>query len=224
MSFMRSAKSLRPRLTPLAPARSAQPTARSAHPLPRHRCGYNRRTAVARNHPGGADARAEPGRHVGRRFACNHTIPAARSRSGPAAARSGCAADRGLSRGGRDHGYADAGAAGRHCAARCREPQEQPAPVVVTLNADGSGAANGAQSTARFSKNKVEYIGCGVRRFDDGLAAGSSFRLLPGQHCGRSDRILRDREPRAGLLDRRSGRLFLHYVLVGCRRHLPQHR
>jgi hypothetical protein len=46
---------------------------------------------------------------------------------------------------------------------------EQPAPVVVTLNADGSGSANGAQSTARFSKNKVEYIGCGVRRFDSGF-------------------------------------------------------
>jgi hypothetical protein len=50
---------------------------------------------------------------------------------------------------------------------------EQPQPVVVTLNADGSGSAIGAQSTARFSKNKVEYIGCGVRRFDDGL--GGSF-------------------------------------------------
>jgi hypothetical protein len=50
---------------------------------------------------------------------------------------------------------------------------EQPAPVVVTLNGDGSGSANGAQSTARFAKNKVEYIGCGVRRFDDGL--GNTF-------------------------------------------------
>lgn len=50
---------------------------------------------------------------------------------------------------------------------------EQPAQVVVLLNADGSGSANGAQSSARFSKNKVEYIGCGVRRFDDGL--GNTF-------------------------------------------------
>ncbi len=52
---------------------------------------------------------------------------------------------------------------------------EQPAPVVVTLNADGSGSANGAQSTARSSKNKVEYIGCGLRRFDDGLGGAFVF-------------------------------------------------
>ena len=52
---------------------------------------------------------------------------------------------------------------------------EQPSPVVVTLNADGSGSANGAQSTARFSKNKVEYIGCGVRRRDDGLGGAFIF-------------------------------------------------
>ena len=50
---------------------------------------------------------------------------------------------------------------------------EQPQPVVVTLNPDGSGSAIGAQSTARFSKNKVEYIGCGLRRFDDGF--GGTF-------------------------------------------------
>ena len=30
-------------------------------------------------------------------------------------------------------------------------------------------------STARFSKNKVEYIGCGVRRFDDGLGGTIIF-------------------------------------------------
>lgn len=41
-------------------------------------------------------------------------------------------------------------------------------PVAVTLNPDGSGSAAGSMTTARFSKNKVEYIGCGVRRFDDG--------------------------------------------------------
>ena len=34
---------------------------------------------------------------------------------------------------------------------------------------DGSGSATGSMTTARFSKNKVEYIGCGVRRFDDGV-------------------------------------------------------
>ena len=42
-------------------------------------------------------------------------------------------------------------------------------PVAVTLNPDGSGTAAGSMTTARFSKNKVEYIGCGVRRFDDGV-------------------------------------------------------
>ena len=41
-------------------------------------------------------------------------------------------------------------------------------PVTVTLNADGSGNANGSMVTARFSKNDVEFIGCGVRRIDDG--------------------------------------------------------
>jgi hypothetical protein len=41
---------------------------------------------------------------------------------------------------------------------------QQPAPVVVTLNPDGSGSAFGNMATARFSDNDVEYIGCGVRR------------------------------------------------------------
>jgi hypothetical protein len=41
-------------------------------------------------------------------------------------------------------------------------------PVVVTLNGDGSGSANGNMVTARFSKNEVEFIGCGLRRIDDG--------------------------------------------------------
>lgn len=40
--------------------------------------------------------------------------------------------------------------------------------VEVTLNPDGSGSALGSMSAARFSKNTVEYIGCGVRRFEDG--------------------------------------------------------
>jgi hypothetical protein len=42
-------------------------------------------------------------------------------------------------------------------------------PVTVTLNGDGSGAANGSMTAARFAKNDVEFIGCGLRRFDDGL-------------------------------------------------------
>jgi hypothetical protein len=43
----------------------------------------------------------------------------------------------------------------------------QPAPVIVTLNPDGSGSASGDMAAARFSANDVEFIGCGVRRFSD---------------------------------------------------------
>jgi hypothetical protein len=42
-------------------------------------------------------------------------------------------------------------------------------PVAVTLNPDGSGTAAGNMATARFSKDIVQYIGCGIRRFDDGV-------------------------------------------------------
>ena len=35
-------------------------------------------------------------------------------------------------------------------------------PVVVTINADGSGSAQGNLSAARFSANSDEFIGCGV--------------------------------------------------------------
>ena len=45
----------------------------------------------------------------------------------------------------------------------------QPFPVAVTVNSDGSGSAVGSMTDARFSKNDVEYMGCGVRRFDDGV-------------------------------------------------------
>lgn len=41
-------------------------------------------------------------------------------------------------------------------------------PVSVTLNPDASGSALGSMSAARFSKNDVEYIGCGVRRIESG--------------------------------------------------------
>lgn len=53
----------------------------------------------------------------------------------------------------------------------------QPAPVVVVVNPDGSGQANGNMATARFSANDVEYIGCGVRKFDNGAggAIASGF-------------------------------------------------
>jgi hypothetical protein len=46
---------------------------------------------------------------------------------------------------------------------------ESEVPVAVTLNPDGSGSAFGSMTTARFSKNEVEYIGCGVRRVEDGV-------------------------------------------------------
>ena len=48
-------------------------------------------------------------------------------------------------------------------------------PVLVTLNPSGSGSASGSMSSARFSKNDVEYIGCGIRRFDDGLGGVVTF-------------------------------------------------
>ena len=47
----------------------------------------------------------------------------------------------------------------------------------MTLNPDGSGSAAGSMTTARFSKNKVEYIGCGLRRFDDGVGGVVVFRF-----------------------------------------------
>src|SRR5688572_11579378 len=40
----------------------------------------------------------------------------------------------------------------------------QPAPVTITVEADGSGNASGNMATARASANDVEYIGCGVRK------------------------------------------------------------
>lgn len=49
----------------------------------------------------------------------------------------------------------------------------QPAPVVVTVNADGSGQANGNMATARLSANDVEFIGCGVRKGDNGAGGAN---------------------------------------------------
>lgn len=39
--------------------------------------------------------------------------------------------------------------------------------VTVTPNADGSGTAAGTLSAARFSRNTVEFIGCGFRMFNN---------------------------------------------------------
>ena len=49
----------------------------------------------------------------------------------------------------------------------------QPAPVLVEINADLSGFAQGDMATARFSASDLELIGCGIRTFDDG--AGGVF-------------------------------------------------
>lgn len=51
----------------------------------------------------------------------------------------------------------------------------QPAPVIVTLNGDGSGSATGDMVSARFAPDNVTFIGCGTRSFDDG--AGGVFRV-----------------------------------------------
>jgi hypothetical protein len=48
-------------------------------------------------------------------------------------------------------------------------------PVTVTLNPDGSGSANGSMSAARFSKDVVQHIGCGVRRIEDGVGGVGVF-------------------------------------------------
>jgi hypothetical protein len=40
----------------------------------------------------------------------------------------------------------------------------QPAPVSVTLFSTGGGRATGDMVTARFSKDSVAFLGCGVRR------------------------------------------------------------
>jgi hypothetical protein len=51
----------------------------------------------------------------------------------------------------------------------------QPAPVTVTLNGDGSGTAFGDMVSARFAPDAVSVMGCGTRRFDNGLGATSYF-------------------------------------------------
>lgn len=51
----------------------------------------------------------------------------------------------------------------------------QSVPVSVTANADGSGTASGHMLTARTSANAVEYIGCGVRRYEDSTGAVTAY-------------------------------------------------
>lgn len=49
----------------------------------------------------------------------------------------------------------------------------QPQPVIIEVNPDGSGTALGDMVSARESDNEFEFIGCGVRAFDDGV--GGAF-------------------------------------------------
>lgn len=48
-------------------------------------------------------------------------------------------------------------------------------PVEVLLNDDGSGTARGSMSTARYSENNVELIGCGTRNID--IGGGTLFEF-----------------------------------------------
>jgi hypothetical protein len=48
-------------------------------------------------------------------------------------------------------------------------------PVTVTLNPDGSGSANGSMASARFSKNAIEFLGCGVRRIENSAGVVLAF-------------------------------------------------
>ena len=62
-------------------------------------------------------------------------------------------------------------------------------PPTVTVNPDGSGAALGSMSAARFSKDAVQYIGCGVRRAVQrsvGAAPSSSASARPATPRGSS--------------------------------------
>jgi hypothetical protein len=53
-------------------------------------------------------------------------------------------------------------------------------PVTVTLNEDGSGSMSGSMSTARFSDNDVEFIGCGTRNIDAGQPELVRFAFCQG--------------------------------------------
>lgn len=54
----------------------------------------------------------------------------------------------------------------------------QPAPVVVDLD---NGFAQGDQVTARATKNDVDFIGCGIRVFDDGIFPTFDFGFCQAQ-------------------------------------------
>lgn len=43
----------------------------------------------------------------------------------------------------------------------------QPAPVTIEYYEGGGGIASGDMNSARYSENDFEFIGCGIRAFDD---------------------------------------------------------
>ena len=53
--------------------------------------------------------------------------------------------------------------------------QVQPAPVTIVFDENGGGTAGGDMITARNSENEFEFIGCGVRAFDDGAGGASDW-------------------------------------------------
>ncbi|MGH8441989.1 MAG: hypothetical protein ACRETF_03690 [Nevskiaceae bacterium] len=60
----------------------------------------------------------------------------------------------------------------------------QPAPVLITVNGDGSGLAQGDMVTARFAPNTVELIGCGTRTIDDGAGGVFNFGFCQATDAG----------------------------------------
>lgn len=74
-----------------------------------------------------------------------------------------------------------------------------PSEVIITLNDDGSGSVRGDMLTARVSDNDVEFIGCGIRSFDDG--AGSAFEFGFCQATDAAELNVICTTQNAGLLD-----------------------
>jgi hypothetical protein len=61
----------------------------------------------------------------------------------------------------------------------------QPAPVTVSLNPDGSGSAHGDMLTARGAPNDYEFIGCGVRKSDDGVGGAHSYGFCQAMNAAK---------------------------------------
>lgn len=57
----------------------------------------------------------------------------------------------------------------------------QPAPVTFDFF-EGGGTASGDMRTAREAKNDVDFIGCGVRQFDNGVSQ-STFGFCQAQNA-----------------------------------------